>query len=277
MNAFLETRNYHSGFPVSSFSATDNHFLAHWHIDVEMVFVCKGSIRIGVNRESRILHQGEMAVFGSTDIHYYDSKDLNSTVIILIFRPELVGSPGGWPENHRFEPAFMDLKRLDLPIRRSITGIFYSIANETNHHPPYYQLYVSGKIMELCALLQRSFPTCNHDSRKKTGKMPDVQKIHYAIQFLQDNYMNEISLEDISARSNLSPYYFSRLFARFTGMNFKEYLNRIRIEKAENLIKANRKSIIDISFECGFNSVRTFNRTYKAIKGIPPTKARPGD
>jgi AraC-like DNA-binding protein len=274
MNAFLETRKYGSDFPVNVFYAADNNFLAHWHIDVEMVLVCEGSIRIGVNRESRVLSQGEMAVFGSTDIHYYDSREMHSTIVVLIFRPELVNSHGGWPENLRFTPAFMNLDQLNGPARNAILEIFHDIADEMKKSQPFYQLYVSGRISELCAIMLRHFPTCNMNFDQKSGKLPDIQKIQDAIQYLENNYMYDISLTDISRKSNLSPYYFSRLFTKFTGITFKEYLSRTRIAEAEKLIKTNQKSIIDISYECGFNSVRTFNRTFKTVKGFPPSQTR---
>ena len=278
MNAFLETRTYGSDFPVSAFHATDNNFLAHWHIEVEMVFVCEGSIRIGINKESRVLSQGELAICGSTDIHYYDSRESHSKIIVLVFRPELVGSPGGWPGNMRFDPAFIDngLFNHSPETLHQIREIFYSIANEMQLKKPFYDLYVSGRLSELCALALRHFPTCAAGVNEKGGKLPDIQKIQYAIQYLEENYMHDISLDDISKKSNLSPYYFSRLFGKFTGLTFKDYLSRIRVAKAEQSIRTGAKSIIDISFECGFNSIRTFNRTFKAVKGYPPSKIGQG-
>lgn len=296
MNTFLETRGYGSDFPVSAFYSNDVNFLAHWHIDVEMVLVCEGSIRIGVNKEAKVLGAGEMAVCGSTDIHYYDSKERHSTVILLQFRPELVGSPGGWPEDFSFDPAFIDLQRAEPSIRRAIREIFrdlaaemqettpssyfykngriISVPNQSNEKKPFYQLYVKGKIHELCALLLRHFPTSPAASRKKNNKLPDIQKIQCAIEYMAQNYARDISLSEIAAVSNFSPYHFSRLFHQFTGIPFHQYLSRIRIAQAEQLIKANQKPMIEIAFDCGFNSVRTFNRTFKAVKGFPPSRGK---
>jgi AraC-type DNA-binding domain-containing proteins len=296
MNTFLETRKYESDFPVCAFVNKDNNFLAHWHIDVEMMFVCEGSIRIGINQESKVLSQGEMAIFGSADIHYYDSRGMHSTIIVVIFRPELVGSPGGWPENLCFIPGFMDLSKLKESTANTVREIFQSIAAEMNeanplscfgennpilshatpvkYNRPYYKLLVKGKILELCALALRHFPTCSLSPNPKGNKMPDIQKIQFAIQYLENNYMHDISLTQIAGKSNLSPYYFSRLFTKFTAMTFKEYLAGIRIARAEQLIKAGEKTITDISFDCGFNSVRTFNRTFKTVKGFSPSQTR---
>ena len=277
MNAFLETRSYKSDFAVSAFYASNNNFLAHWHIEAEMMLVCSGSIRIGINKDTRILNQGEMALFRSTDIHYYDSRNLHSSIIVLIFRPELVESPGGWPENRQFDPAFIDERLfagLAKPVRDEITNLFREIVQELKTQHPHYRLYVKGMIAELCALILRHFPTRPADTPKNGAKKPDILRVQNAIQYLQTHYMEEISLSDIAQACGLSPYYFSRLFSKFTGIPFKEYLTRTRVEKAEQLIRANPRSMIDTAMECGFNSVRTFNRAFKAVKGHPPSRSR---
>ncbi len=295
MNIFLETRNYPADFPVCAFFTQDNDFIAHSHIDVEIALVCEGSIRIGVNQQSKLLNQGEMAVIGSTDIHYYDSHGLHSTMIVVIFRPEIIGVASGWPENLYFDPPFLSLSDLDGATEKTIWEIFKNISKELNeakplsypkksgliitcpqpldHRLPYYDLIVKGEIFKLCSLLLRHFPTCTINPKKKDRRGPDIQKIQFAIGFLENNYMHDVGLQEIAAKSNLSPYYFSRLFARFTGMNYKDYLTKIRITKAEQLIREGQKSIVDISFECGFNSVRTFNRTFKKAKGYPPSRS----
>ncbi|TCL62385.1 AraC-like DNA-binding protein [Hydrogenispora ethanolica] len=275
MNAFLETRSYSSDFAVSAFYAANNNFLAHWHLEVEMMLVCSGNIRIGINKEARVLHQGEMALFRSTDIHYYDSRDLHSRIIVLIFRPELIGSPGGWPENRQFDPAFIDqavLAELAEPIRNGITALFEEIVAELETRSPHYRLYVSGKIAQLCALILRHFPTRPVTSPRNEAKKPDILRVQKVIQHLETHYMEEISLAGIARMSGLSPYYFSRLFAKFTGITFKEYLTRIRVQKAEQLIQTGQKSMIDTAFDCGFNSVRTFNRAFRTVKGYPPSR-----
>lgn len=276
MNAFLETRSYKSDFAVSAFYATNNNFLAHWHIEVEMMLVCSGSIRIGINKDTRILNQGEMALFRSTDIHYYDSRNLRSTIIVLIFRPELVESPGGWPENRQFDPPFIDerlLAGLAKPVRDEISDLFREIVRELETQHPHYRLYVKGMIAELCALILRHFPTRPGDTPKSVAKKPDILRVQKVIQYLQTHYMEEITLSDIAQASGLSPYYFSRLFSKFTGISFKEYLTRTRVEKAEQLIRTSRSSMIDTAMECGFGSVRTFNRAFKAVKGYPPSRS----
>lgn len=274
MNAFYENRFYSSPLLVSAFYAKDNNYLAHWHLDVEMVFVLEGSIKVGINKDCRILNKGEIAICSSNDIHYYDSSNLHSNIAVVVFRPELIKNSVSWPEGLRFVCPFMDRKIIentDHDEYKVITEAFIAITEEISHPKPYNELYINGKILEICALALRNFPTIELNGTKIYRRMPDIEKIQKVLKDLEDNYSSDISLEDISSSINLSTYYFSRLFKKYTGTNFKDYINRIRIDNAEKMIKSTSKSITDISFECGFNSVRTFNRNFKKIKGYTPS------
>ena len=274
MNTYLETRSYPSDFPVHAFYAKNNTFLAHWHIDVEMLFVLEGSIRIGVNKSVKTLHKGEMAIFGSTDIHYYDSENLNSKIIGLIFRPEIINYPIGWPENLKFDLHFLDTNAINEDSKKTahlFEDIFFDVLSELDLTSPFYQMYVKGRLLELCALSLRYFKTSHATNGLRDQKIANTHPIQHVLDFIENNYDEDISLDLISKEAKLNPYYFTRLFKKFTGTNFKHYLSTMRVNKAEELIKTTPKSKIDIAYECGFNSVRTFNRTFKAVKGYTPS------
>ena len=84
--------------------------------------------------------------------------------------------------------------------------------------------------------------------------------------------MNEVTLLDISQHLNISPCYFSKLFKSIFGINYRMFLNKMRIDKAESIIKNEDKKIIEVALECGFESIRTFNRVFKSIKGFAPSE-----
>jgi AraC-like DNA-binding protein len=277
MNAFLETSDYETEFPVRCFASNDNNFLAHWHMDIELVYVLSGSIKIGINTEYRILHQGELAVFISTDIHYYDSTNLSSNIIVLKFKPELIGYKNSWPEKVKFSEPFITKKILSTVNRglpEILENIFVKIVEEMNASLPYHELYVKGKLAELCSLLLRHFSTVPIDKNDNLEKSCLIERMQQTIRFLENNYSEDISLEDVARETNLNPSYFSRIFKSYVGINYKEYISRMRIEKAETLLITTNYSIIDICFQCGFNSVRSFNRTFKQIRGYTPSKVQ---
>jgi hypothetical protein len=130
MRAYFENRVHNSNNLVDAHYAKDFNFLAHWHIDIELVYVCEGQIRIGINKECRTLTSGEFAMFSSKDIHYYDSKDLHSSIIIIIFNPEFIGIQGDLPENLQLVTPFIDNKifsTISSAVQENLQNIIYSI------------------------------------------------------------------------------------------------------------------------------------------------------
>lgn len=100
--------------------------------------------------------------------------------------------------------------------------------------------------------------------------------IEKAESFLKNNYMKDISLDDISRYCNISTYYFSKLFKQETGENYVEYLNRIRIEHAKQMMNESDKSIKEICFSVGFSDPNYFSRAFKKYEGISPTEYKEG-
>ena len=86
-----------------------------------------------------------------------------------------------------------------------------------------------------------------------------------------DYYQKEISLTDISDAVGFSETYFSRIFKNIYGKSFHTFLNEFRVKEVEKLLLHKPVTITEAAFSCGFNSVSTFNRIFKSIKGCSPS------
>jgi AraC-like DNA-binding protein len=95
-----------------------------------------------------------------------------------------------------------------------------------------------------------------------------------AIKYINVNYNEPLTLDDISRLNNVSKYHFARRFKAATGHSFKDYLNRKRVEKAKVLIRTNRLNIAEACYEVGFNDLSYFGRVFKKIEGRTPTDYR---
>lgn len=94
------------------------------------------------------------------------------------------------------------------------------------------------------------------------------------VKYINDNYMNNISLEDVACKFHFNPSYFSTVFKEKMGMNFVKYLLKIRIEKScELLIKGNKK-IYEISQLVGYSDCKYFNRVFKKEMHVSPEEYR---
>src|ERR1041384_1405848 len=74
--------------------------------------------------------------------------------------------------------------------------------------------------------------------------------------------------------ANISRHYFCKMFKKATGMNFVDYLSRVRVEKSKTLLLNPNSRISEAAFACGFQSMTNFNRTFKRIVGRSPTQFR---
>ena len=101
-----------------------------------------------------------------------------------------------------------------------------------------------------------------------------MHQIYKAINYINENYGNDISALECAGKVNMSYSYFSRTFKAITGKLFRNYLTEVRIDHAEKLMIQSDLSITEIALECGFGDVSYFISRYKALRGITPHRFR---
>lgn len=102
----------------------------------------------------------------------------------------------------------------------------------------------------------------------------DIQVI---LQYIQENFTRRIRLEDIAQQAGLSPCHVSRVFKRTVGCALTDYINHLRINLAQQLLRESDLSVISIAIDCGFESQRHFNRVFRTYCGLTPSAYRQAD
>lgn len=95
-----------------------------------------------------------------------------------------------------------------------------------------------------------------------------------AKEFIQEHQTENLRLGHVAKAVNTSSFYFCKMFKKATGINFTDYLARVRIEKSKNLLLNPNLRVSEIAFEVGFQSLTHFNRVFKKILGQSPTEYR---
>lgn len=95
-----------------------------------------------------------------------------------------------------------------------------------------------------------------------------------AKKFIAEHQAEEISLGTVARAVNTSTFYFCKMFKKATGLNFTDYLSRLRVEKAKNLLLNPNARISEVAFAAGFQSLSHFNRVFRRIAGESPTRYR---
>jgi AraC-like DNA-binding protein len=95
-----------------------------------------------------------------------------------------------------------------------------------------------------------------------------------AKQFIEAHHADDLCLGQVAQAVHTSVFYFCKLFKKATGINFTEYVSRVRIEKAKNLLLNPNLRVSEIAYEVGFQSLTHFNRVFKNVVGESPTDYR---
>ena len=98
--------------------------------------------------------------------------------------------------------------------------------------------------------------------------------IHRCTQYISVNYKERITLEDTARMVYLSPAYLSRIFKQETGVTFNEYLNRVRVNKAKELLRRRELRMTDISLAVGYEDQSYFTKVFKRVAGMLPREYR---
>ena len=101
----------------------------------------------------------------------------------------------------------------------------------------------------------------------KNNSNPAIANI---LEYCSKNFSNDLDLNKISKELHLSKYYISHLLNKHLNLNFNDYINRLRIKEACELLIMTNNKIADISEEVGFGTIRSFNRAFKSIMNITP-------
>jgi YesN/AraC family two-component response regulator len=95
-----------------------------------------------------------------------------------------------------------------------------------------------------------------------------------AKQYIAEHQGEELSLGEVAKAVNTSTFYFCKLFKKATGLNFTDYVSRVRVEKAKNLLLNPNARVSEVAYEVGFQSLTHFNRVFRKIVGESPTEYR---
>ena len=135
----------------------------------------------------------------------------------------------------------------------------------------YLELLEITKTEELCLwardMLETFMNLINHNKDQK-----NTLAIQRVAEYIQNNFRNKITIDDIAQVVYLSPCYVSRIFKQGLGCTLMEYLTQVRVEEAKTMLKNPKYNVMQVAEESGFEDPAYFTRVFKKIEGITPSK-----
>lgn len=219
-------------------------------------------VKVGVEYEDDYPIDTEKAIFAAVEKGNYDLAT-NETIHFW-----------NWMiKYHHDKLSDIQIKVIDFVLRAERTAYqktnaMYKFSGRTN----YLDEVMGAK--DLNQLKNWFFEKISAAARMVQDSQEEMQRtpVEKAINFINENYKNDISLDDISQMVGISAYYFSKLFKNETGTNFIDYLTNLRISKAKELLDLGRLSVKEIGMEVGYPDPNYFSRIFKKNVGKSPSE-----
>lgn len=154
-----------------------------------------------------------------------------------------------------------------------IKEVYLNLIEAYNFPDDKSEYIIAENLFRLCRLINDELGSrTNSENMKKSINRPEI--IEDAVEYISQKYSEKLTLEDLSARANLSPTYFQKLFLKAVGRTPCEYIQDIRIRAAKGLLLTTDMPLVDVANECGFPSQSYFNYTFKKAEGCTPKSYR---
>lgn len=237
------------------------HNISHWHMEHELIACREGSAQVMLDDTMFNITQQQCIFCHSGRVHYISASP-DSLLLVCLFNEKMydpITSPFAL-ENPVFEDRYGILPKLS------------EIRHELQNQPIFFECRTEAMIGEILVDVFRGEPL-----RKAQWQFSDVITRYKQLLNYIDLEYEHITYQNAVQFMNMSDAYFSRYFKRQAGMTFSQYLNVVRIEKAVQLLdSALTMKITDVMLRCGFNTIRSFNRVFRAVTGFTPTTLPPG-
>ena len=227
-------------------------YYAHFHNNIEIYCVYKGSMMTYINDKPYRLEAGDIIVIDSLRLHRYQSSEAAEIGYVIIGSKYMSAFWEMYPD--RVLPTFLTDKKANKPVLEYIS-------------------YLAEK--EDCDLIE-NYAHANmilHAIVSAYGTEPksrstDMQAtiIVKLVQYIYDHYNEDLSLKALSEKFGYTPLTISHLFGKYVKIDLRNFVNNIRVQNViamRSRPENKKKSIIDIAYQCGFNSVASFYRAYK--------------
>jgi len=265
---FYETHNIDSNdrpfiFHKWNFVQQGVGFSAHWHPNIELLYITDGEARITINSETISARKDDVVVIHSNAIHSLIS-DSSVSYYCLIIDHNFCFANGFDYTKFSFQNKFNN---------PAIKEIIETIITEiTPPLEPYHHKIVKSLTLTLVGLVFRH--ALQDERNQDVPYNSNIALVKAAIEFIEQNYQQPLSIDTLCKQVKVSKFYFCRIFKSVTGQTINKYLNNFRCERAKILLSNSNASIAECGLESGFNDPSYFAKCYKRRFGYMPSQEK---
>ena len=254
-------------------------FPLHWHEEMEIICVREGSISVSVGNNEYTVNSGELLLIHPQMIHSIrQHENRRGLYVNILFRFSMLesGSEDVCREKY-LEPIYSrrllmpEYVSLEHPLNPRVAPIIKELADKAGDERPGDELRIKGKLYELMSVI---IGYCEASGNAQANEDIIFEKLKYSLDYIKENYAENIGVDTMAAVSNYSVSHFSKLFKQLTGASFTQYLKNYRLETAANRLRNESATISEIALSCGFSNLSYFTRAFYKKYNMTPSQYR---
>lgn len=218
-----------------------------------------------VNSKLQSFGRGKIVAFNPGDTILSTGEGVKKRYLSLLIKPELINRTAE-EMGHSGAVRFLKLQNFYSRELMQVIGAF----DKETRRPDSFTMMLDCLGVQIAAMLLREFKT---NLRKYPANSPDMDSyITISIEYIHTYFGANITIGDICSEISVSPFHFIRTFKEKTGVSPHQYLLKVRISKAEEILRSGRHSVAETAMLCGFVSAPHFSSTFKLMTGQSPSE-----
>lgn len=252
----------------------------HFHPELELIYFMKSTGTRYVGNSIGSFGPGELYLIGSNVPHlfrnereYYENDgELEAVDLIVVkFEADFLGSAFlNLTESKRIQALFENANK-GLQFSKSATYLVHNHLVGLVGSQGLSSIIGLLKILDILSVSENYIPLCS-DVVTGTFRKDEKERMSDIISYLTQNFEKKIELKEIAEVAHMTPNSFCRYFKKRTHKSFSQYLNEIRIRNACKLLIEGERSISEICYQSGFNTITNFNRQFKLNMQVTPSE-----
>lgn len=237
----------------------------HWHTSIEIFAVMEVSLDFFVNKEEYPLKAGEQIIINSNELHSIHAVEKNKTVVLQIPLKQF--------ENYFTAQRYIRFRGQEELVDKKLASLLrklYHVYSERKIGYEFRTISIFYEIMYILVKDYRVTETREKDIRH-SRRLDTLSKI---TTYMREHYREELKLSDVAATFGYSDAYLSRMFQKYAKINYKTYLQDIRMAYAYRDLLNTDHTISQIALDNGFCSSRGFSEEFQKRYGLLPSEMR---
>ena len=247
----------------------------HFHDNYEIYYLLSGERFYFIKDRTYRVEKGDLVFINKKDLHKTTDTGIpdHERILINFSKAFILSSDPVLYDTmlYAFHHNY-NLVRFSAEKQQHVEGLLTTMLQEAAQAQHGYEVFLRTYLMQLLTY------TTRHLEQNLAGAYqhpsPTHKRISEIVQYLNEHYMEDLSLPSVAERFFISTYHLARVFKETTGFTFVEYLNSVRIREAQRLLCESESKVMAIAEKVGFGSIAHFGRVFKEVTGTSPLHYR---